>query len=126
MSFTAANSIVSFRRSAARRTKRPMRPNPLMPTRTKSSLLTEKDRRQLVEFAVDGFQGPDRFRDRHIHDFHPADRHHASEPFAPDKIDRLDAEPRAEKTIEGRRRPSALDVPEHAVAALESGLRLDA
>src|SRR5436309_14760877 len=124
MSFTAANSIASFRLSAARRTNRPMRPNPLLPTRPKDTPLAEKDLRQLVELAVHGFQGTDSFHDWNVHDFHSADRDHASASLALDEIDRLDAEPRAKKAIESGRRATALIVPEYSVADFELGLTL--
>src|ERR1041384_4224134 len=89
--------------------------------RTIFTLVSERNvdvLRRLDEFATwrDETQPIDRVRDGHMTDLIVLIAHNRAELLFADQLHRLHAEARAENTIEGGRRSTALQVTEHSAA----------
>src|SRR5215203_904950 len=80
-SLAATNSMSAFRLSAARTTSRPMRPNPLMPTRTAMNppILARDSPNHFIERRRHRLERAGRLDQRHFGDARSLERHHDAE-----------------------------------------------
>src|SRR3954454_7589841 len=98
----------------------------LRPVRTTAiANSAEEDFGRFVDLGIDKLRLGERLGQRPPLDAGPPKSPHLAEVAVGGRVDRLDAEARAEHAVERERRPAALDVAEYRHARLEPGARLD-